>query len=297
MSDIYIIEGPDACGKTSLVGSSIFMGMAKYHQGPYDGDPVAQTVQMIKDRCNLSKEWVSDRLHYGELIYGPIIRNQDRLGRAGMRFIDRVLRGQDVVVITCLPPLDVALTNFLETKELQLPRIEQFERIYNAYAARAHGPSDDIPHAWYDYTKQTEWDLLSDISNHVSMGRTHERHLGSGVGIGAFKRGNILAIYDDMSVPTDSTLHLNAYLETVGADESAVFWCTPEAVYSSMKSLVELEPRVVVTLEGPGMKAVRNALLPTLRGSGKEAPIVVALENELDMAWAIKNYALRRIQP
>lgn len=294
MSDIYIIEGPDACGKTSLIGSSIFMGMAKYHQGPYDGDPIAQTVQMVKDRCNLSKEWASDRLHYGELIYGPVIRNEDKLGRRGMRFVDRILRAHDTVVITCLPPLDVALTAFLQTKDLQLPRIEQFERIYNAYAARVHGPSDGILHVWYDYTKQTPYDLLVDIQRTTAP---PERHLGSGVGIGAFRRGNTLVVYDDMSEPTEATLKLNSDLEVVGADESNVFWCTPEAVYSSMKSLLELEPRVVLTVEGPGMKAVRTALLPTFRSHGNEAPVVVAVDDGLDLAWAIKNHAQRRIRP
>lgn len=292
MSRIYIIEGPDACGKTTLIGSEAFMGMPKYHQGPYDGDPLAQTVDMIHTRCNLSKEWASDRLHYGERVYGPIIRNIDRLGPTGLRFIDRILRTHDTIVVTCLPPFEVALQSFLETAGGQLPKVQQYESVYNAYRDGHHSPSKGIPHIEYDYTQTTSSELLLAME-HLNTWRPRERFHATGVGVGPFKKGHTLAIFDDMSVPTERTLHMNLQLELYSADESKTFWSTTEAVYAYSKSLIELEPKVVIACEDSGLKAVREALLPTFRASGRQAPLMILADGPQKMAWEIHNHAWR----
>lgn len=160
-----IIEGPDGGGKTSLaealhalIGDATGRAVGYWHQGPYQGDPLAASLRVL-GRWG-ADPLILDRFHLGEQVYGPIYRDRDALGRAGQRMLERVLWSRPTVVVLALPPLRVAKANWAARKAAggeMFP--EGYERVYDGFRFM----TTDLPLLRYDYTRETPAQLWGRI--------------------------------------------------------------------------------------------------------------------------------------
>jgi hypothetical protein len=156
---IIILEGPDGSGKTTLAKYLQSRHDFQYvHTGPpTDNDLLEEYGRTLYDACRSSRNVVIDRLHVGERIYGPQLRGQDRLGRDGEVLIHRLISAYGARLVFCLPPYEVALSNwksrFAEGMEL-IEKEAIYQKVYAAYRATMNDVFYNAA-VWFDYTRMS----------------------------------------------------------------------------------------------------------------------------------------------
>jgi hypothetical protein len=108
----FIIEGPDGAGKTTYAKQLCDMlGMAYHHEGPPpEGNVFAHYRQLLEQPTPT----VFDRLHLGELVYGPLLRK-----KSGINFEQCRLLSDMALVTICLPPLAVCMRHLHKEEYLK----------------------------------------------------------------------------------------------------------------------------------------------------------------------------------
>ena len=116
---VIILEGPDGGGKTTLATwLKREHGFSYVHAGPptEPADMLAEYGAQLWKALHGRKNVVFDRLHLGELVYGPVLRDCDGLGYYGRRLLERVLNATSTPCYVCLPPWDVCCANWKSTR-------------------------------------------------------------------------------------------------------------------------------------------------------------------------------------
>lgn len=111
-SAIFIIEGPDGAGKTTLARQlAKDYDLEYHHEGPPPTDKVTQYyINLLLDAKD--KRIIFDRLALGEMVYGPILRGRNALGVDGWNKFVNVMVDVKAHHIVCLPPPKVCHENW-----------------------------------------------------------------------------------------------------------------------------------------------------------------------------------------
>lgn len=240
-STVFIVEGPDCAGKTTFVNSQVFMGEFKHHQGPYSRDPFEETMEFLDRHCGRRNVIVCDRLHIGEHVYGPLFRSRDALGRTKSRILARRLLREHTCVIFAMPPREVVLRNFAESKVEQLPqRSLDVERIYDGYVKQMEG--SQLPYVTYDYTR-------GEKEQYLTFGRAIKAcsapHNPGYYGYGSLAPGNVLFLTPFSPVGLDpANLVLTEALDLLDVNEQGMYWCRKDLAKERMSA--QFRPRMVV---------------------------------------------------
>lgn len=102
---IIIVEGPDGCGKSTLVRelNDNISGSQVIHFGPPDPidlDPFLQYEKILYPYIEQGNTIICDRSHWSERVYGPLLRGHDRLGNAAAwRHVELFLAAHDAFVV------------------------------------------------------------------------------------------------------------------------------------------------------------------------------------------------------
>lgn len=254
-SSVFILEGPDGGGKSTLAGSTLFMGEQKDHCGPPVGDPYVQYWGLVYDRVfGLMQRnvWVCDRLHLGEHVYGPIFRGEDRLTFARSRIIDRMLLAHKTVVVLCIPSEETTIENFRLAKKLgkdEMPeRIDQIVAVRNAYLnliGKFH-----LEHVVYDYQIETQDQLFERCLTKMAT------MVNKGHGIGRWAAGNVVVITD-----RDADPPLNESLDFFGVPEQRLYWLTLEQFSRDPRQVADMRAHKVITFGSAASEALANSAM------------------------------------
>jgi thymidylate kinase len=209
---LLIVEGPDGCGKTTLIEALRRRLQSKViHHGAYIGEkeiahhfmksmwPAFTGKQnIILDRC-----WLSDRP------YAAYYRKE--MSRVHwvdkQRMLERVALSCEACVILCLPPISVARENFtkqlkkggeylsghqrLKDHEKNLEAVATWEKIYHDYDTVVPAITD-LPVVRYDYTMQEPWEMMRAVE-------FWREAPNLGPGAGAFRPGVTLLVGEQLS--------------------------------------------------------------------------------------------------
>lgn len=260
---ITIIEGPDACGKTTLAKSVAFEDHIYAHQGPFQNDVLNETIEHVRRHEMTAgalltpRNVVFDRLHLGELVYGPLLRGESLLDNVEFRMIERYLLSLQGVMVVALPPLSVMLENWERTRterEELVTRRGQMIAVYDLYHALMHRP--DVPVIVYDYTTHTL------EATRVNVERVRPP-VNRGPGIGHFKAGVTLLVGEQVNlnqpgqrlpfIGSVSGYYLTSKLEEWGVRESELYWINaldPQGQPTDASFINDLQPGRVVALGG-----------------------------------------------
>lgn len=149
---ILIIEGPDFSGKSTLSQNL----MTKYRNHVYIHCAVTPNIlslhtNAIRSALKLSQDFtvIIDRLHYSELVYGPIFRNgvSYDVKKFDEYYTSSLFSNFDIYKILCLPPKEIVLNGFKKRAAQGGEMFDTVEKVYDEYAKN--------PLGWkiYDWTK------------------------------------------------------------------------------------------------------------------------------------------------
>ena len=148
---IIIISGPDFSGKSTLANDL----MQKHRNHVYIHCAVTSDIYTLHTNAitraiELSKDFtvIIDRLHYSELVYGPIFRNGVSYDVKKFDEFYNSLAFPNIYKVLCLPPKEIVIEGFRKRAMNGGEMFSTVEKVYDAYAAN--------PLKWkiYDWTKE-----------------------------------------------------------------------------------------------------------------------------------------------
>lgn len=158
MRKIYILEGPDGGGKTTLS-----LALAKRLDAPITNHgPYKDESQIWRHYFNSmlpaysgERDVILDRSWIAEPIYGEVYRNGvNRLELWHLRILEYVARECSAIVIWCLPPVEKCVQAFNSRRAQEmLDNEDQLRKVYDLYRKAAdRSVNGRFIHIFYDYT-------------------------------------------------------------------------------------------------------------------------------------------------
>ncbi len=151
---LLVLEGADGTGKTTLAKAIEKRNHRYVHNGPPpDGISLFEhyTQQMLAAR---HVDTVFDRLHVGELIYGPVMRGKSLITLEEMRLLNRLLFSMGGKVIFCDTNNEAILGNWLDRKGQEyVDQVEKIKRVaydYRTLFDQEFGQQDTVV---FDYNE------------------------------------------------------------------------------------------------------------------------------------------------
>lgn len=242
---VTIFEGPDGAGKTTLTEAWMRQIHRKEryvpHQtnhGPYPG--LTEIAGKYLDDLLLAygpRNWhvLMDRAWLSEPVYGPVMRDENRIDVARRRCLERVALACQTVVVLCLPPFETCKKNYLTRKALEyLPTEHHLQLVHEGFTQlwqMAHRAA--VPMICYDYTST---DLGR--SSFVDLTESVRPAENFGPGVGAWKPGQVtLLVGEAVNRNTAAALlpfvswdpggcigWLSRQLEDWGVGEDELYW-------------------------------------------------------------------------
>lgn len=129
---IIILEGSDKVGKTTL--SKLLE--ARYesevvHFSAPKKDPYREYMDFL-DKADTKKNYVLDRFHVGEIVYGELYRGKSKVSVDQLWYLDLRLQAHQALLVHCFTDSDTVKRKFIEDNE-ESSRLEDVETILSMF--------------------------------------------------------------------------------------------------------------------------------------------------------------------
>lgn len=98
---IITLEGADYTGKTTLANELVKLGFAYRHEGPPETTDLFTHYTSLLMGVQPGQDVVFDRLHLGELAYGPAMRGRSLISTYQARLLNRLLFARGGILVLC----------------------------------------------------------------------------------------------------------------------------------------------------------------------------------------------------
>lgn len=131
---IFIIEGENKCGKTTLANKICSeFGFEYVKCSQPKGDPYIEYMEILRKIERSGKDTVIDRFLYGEFVYGPIYRGKSMLTMEQKRNIELKALSLDTIMVYCHDDVDKIAKRFKAENE-EFADVSKIERTLKLYA-------------------------------------------------------------------------------------------------------------------------------------------------------------------
>jgi len=165
MGKVLILEGPDGGGKTTLAKWICTNANFDYkHEGPPPPgrDQLEYYKTVLYDALEADHNTVFDRLFLGEHIYGPVMRQSDRLTINGVKLFERIIASKSIWHYICMPSERTILDNFsikIKDPNEYVKDIDNFKKVINGYYRMMLRPYNYV----YDYESDPPQIVLDNL--------------------------------------------------------------------------------------------------------------------------------------
>lgn len=134
---LIVCEGVDGAGKSTLIDQLEehlpYDRTDTRHLGPPEGDPLEECLTVIRGyRPREGMHLLVDRLHLGELVYGPIFRGESKLAGVGAGIVNQRLSALGGLLVFVDAPLAV-LESRVDTRGDDYVKQHQLGQIRDGY--------------------------------------------------------------------------------------------------------------------------------------------------------------------
>lgn len=132
---IYILEGPDGGGKTTLAEKLSAMTRIKitHFSYPKDEEEKARMFIMYQDLLKSGSNVIIDRCWYSEMCYGPVMRGASTITYPQMYELERMAANKGAMVIYCTDSKTALWTRTTHRGEDYMTSREKFNAVCDAY--------------------------------------------------------------------------------------------------------------------------------------------------------------------
>ena len=163
MKQVIYIEGPDACGKSTLVSAIQRKGDLVIHNGRYESPAKAYEtyIKQLQDFTECKHQrLILDRGVLSEVVYGQVIRG-DEPDPILLKVIIDMIQDFEYDIIVCLPPFGQTVIKWAQ--RLDEEYVNQFEQYVAIYEMFQRLPSEIADILVHDYTKNHQ-----EVIHHVN---------------------------------------------------------------------------------------------------------------------------------
>ncbi len=226
---VYIVEGPDGAGKTTLAHQ-----LRVKHNALYVHFPAMPRVTFGLARMYVEamlpalmgyQDVVLDRCWLSEIPYGRVFRGgANRLDPADVRMLERLAMRCGASVVLCLPDKEVCIANFMARRATEMLDDDiQLSKVYDIYNAEV---KSELPTMLYDYeTGELDGDLLSAVS--WSCHPLHTRSAGN-------LAANVVLVGDEFAHHKDNDTFYQWPFASFG-DAGCSRWLTRQLASANVK--------------------------------------------------------------
>jgi thymidylate kinase len=160
---VVYVEGPDGCGKSTLISAIQREGDLIIHNGVYASPEIAYSTyidQLKSFGKSPYKRLILDRGVLSEIVYGKVIRHHQP-NVVQLKIIIDLVQGYDYDIIICLPPFGRAVITW--AKRIEDEYVNQFEEYVTIYEMFQRLPQEVTDTIVHDYTSNNQ-----EIIDHVN---------------------------------------------------------------------------------------------------------------------------------
>lgn len=132
---IYILEGPDGGGKTTLAEKLSAMTRIKitHFSYPRDEEEKARMLIMYQDLLKSVSNAIIDRCWYSDMAYGPVMRGAATITYPQMYELERMAANKGAMIIYCTDSKTALWTRATHRGEDYMTSREQFNQVCDNY--------------------------------------------------------------------------------------------------------------------------------------------------------------------
>lgn len=132
---IYILEGPDGGGKTTLAEKLSAMTRIKiaHFSYPRDEEEKARMLIMYQDLLKSASNTIIDRCWYSDMAYGPVMRGAATITYPQMYELERMAANKGAMIIYCTDSKTALWTRATHRGEEYMTSREQFNQVCDNY--------------------------------------------------------------------------------------------------------------------------------------------------------------------
>lgn len=270
---IIVLEGCDGTGKTTLAEELKKLGFSYRHEGP----PKTKDLFTYYTNQLLSvapgRDVVFDRLHLGELVYGPVMRGRSELSTYQARLINRLLFARGGVLVLCTAPPMTLIGGWKARQNAEyLDTQQKVERVIQGYIDLWLRELNGHPQVWR-YQLQNWRGQAHEYAAQLQSLKAVSHDLSSTYGAAGAPRARYLVVGERVNGPWDlafyhdrnSSRYLNHALWGAGYKEKELLCVNAEDGNGQPHDFSALAVgRVVIALGRTAQRACQSYGVPHL---------------------------------